>query len=205
MRRSKDIIGKPVITLDEGRNVGQARDVLLSGDMSRLAGIFLGKEGLLRRKQRLIPSSSVVVYGIDAILIRDESAISDDKAQDGASDWLRVSKVQGREIDTPGGTRVGTVGDVLLDEKGDVTGIALDKVFVQGPIAESKLIDKAAFIDSGINDGKLTVNIAVAEKAQKDEPSAEKSTPAPAEPAPEPAEPSTTVEELNLNEPESTE
>ncbi|MCA9990375.1 MAG: PRC-barrel domain-containing protein, partial [Anaerolineales bacterium] len=50
MRQSKDLIGKPVITLDEGRFLGNVKDVFLDKDLEWLAGIHLGREGLIRRK-----------------------------------------------------------------------------------------------------------------------------------------------------------
>ena len=71
-----------------------------------------------------------------------------------------MDKLRGREVDTPGGTRVGTVGDIIVGTEGDITGFTLAKVFVEGPIAEQGQIPRAGLIDSGTEDGVMTVDLA---------------------------------------------
>jgi sporulation protein YlmC with PRC-barrel domain len=44
------------------------------------------------------------------------------------------------EIGHSKGTRIGTLGDVVLDLKGQLVAYALDQVFVEGPLAESERI-----------------------------------------------------------------
>lgn len=208
MRLSKDIVGKPIITINDGRIMGNVKDVLLTTDLSALAGIYLGREGLIRRKTLLIPSRDVVVFGIDAILVTNAEVVTDNKQIVAADDWVRLNKLQGREIDTPGGTRVGTIGDVVLDEEGGIMGFMLSRIYVEGPIAEQRMIYRHAVIDHGNEDGVMTVDISRAEQAfPGDMPAAaakeEEATPLPA-PAIEPVE----VDEVDempeeLEEPET--
>ena len=70
MRLCKDLINKPIYTISDGRNIGDAKDLYLSADLETMAGIHLGREGLVRRKSILIPIDAVVVFGIDAILVK---------------------------------------------------------------------------------------------------------------------------------------
>lgn len=176
MRLCKDLLDKPIITISDGRIVGQAKDLLLTTDLKTMAGILLGREGFIRRRSKLIPSQSVEVFGIDAILIKQADAVVDDREMKEAAGWIRLSKLLGREVDTPGGTRVGTIGDVLLDEEGHVAGFALSRVYVEGPISDKRLISHAALIDTGNEDGIMTIRMEVAEGHE----------PAAAPPAPEP-------------------
>lgn len=163
MRLSKDLVSKSVVSIDEGRVVGQVKDVYFSADLSRMVGIFLGKEGLIRRKSLLIPVDAVVVFGIDAVLIKTASALTDNKMLTEAEQWIRLHDLEGRDVDTPGGTRVGTIGDVILDEEGKISAFYLSRVLVEGPLAEKKQIDRRAMIDSGQADGILTIDLPRAE------------------------------------------
>lgn len=165
MRLSKDLLNKPIITISDGRIVGEAKDIYLTPDLVMMAGIHLGKEGLLRRKSKVIATEEVVVFGIDAILVKTAEAVTDDRAFKESAQWVRLDNLVGREVDTPGGTRVGTIGDVVLDEAGRVIAYMLSRVYVEGPIAEKRLIAQAAVIDNGNADGVMTVDIAAAEGA----------------------------------------
>ncbi len=163
MRLSKDLVSKSVVSIDEGRIVGQVKDVYFSADLSKMIGIFLGKEGLIRRKSLLIPVDAVVVFGIDAVLVKTASALTDDRMLTEATKWVRLHDLEGRDVDTPGGTRVGTIGDVILDEEGRISAFYLSRVLVEGPLAESKKIDRRAMIDTGQGDGVLTIDLPRAE------------------------------------------
>ena len=164
MRYSKDIIGKPVYSMDEGRHLGTVRDVYVDEALAWLAGVHLGKEGLISRKSLLIPREAIVVFGVDAVLAKNAEVVSDDKNTPASEQWVRLEKLQGRQVDTPGGTRVGTLGDVLLDEEARIIGFHLSRVLVEGPIAEHPTITRAAMVDSGSEDGVMTIDLTRAEQ-----------------------------------------
>ena len=164
MRHSSDLIGKPVVTMDEGRFLGNVKDVFLDEGLNWLAGVYLGKEGFLRRKQLLIPREAVVVFGVDAILVNDADVVSDDRETKEASSWIRLDSLRKRSVNTPGGTKVGVAGDVVLDGEARIIGFELSKVYVSGPIADERFIPRAALIDTGEEDGIMTVDLAKAER-----------------------------------------
>ena len=170
MRLSKDLVGKSVVTLSDGRIIGEVKDVYVTPNLSHMAGIHLGKKGVLRRKSLLVPADSVVVFGIDVILVKDSEALTDDRHLKDSAEWVRVDSLDGRKIDTPGGTSVGMVGDVVLDEAGKVIAFSLSKVFVEGPLSEKRFVYKNAIIDSGNEDGAMTIDLTVAERMQPEEP-----------------------------------
>jgi uncharacterized protein YrrD len=170
MRLGKDLIGKPIISVTDGRLIGNVKDIYVEQDLSQLAGVFVGQEGLLKRRSLLIVRDNVVVFGIDAILVRKDDVIISDQELSEADQWLRLSKLRGREIDTPGGTKVGTVGDIILSEEGHIDGFALAKVFVEGPVAQQGTIPRQALVDAGNEDGIMTVDLPKVEKLQQDQP-----------------------------------
>lgn len=163
MRYGKDLYNKVVISISDGQKIGVVKDLYVDKELRTLTGIYLGSEGLLRRKSMLIPREYVVVFGIDAVLVKNSQTVTDEQQFAEVENWVRLSKLNGREIDTPGGTKVGTVGDIIIGEEGDITGLALSKVSVEGPIAEKGMIDRSTVIDSGSVDGIITINLSKAE------------------------------------------
>ncbi len=165
MRLGKDLIGKPIISITDGRLLGSVKDIYINDELYWLSGLFLKNEGMIRRKAHIIPREAVVVYGLDAILVRNSESVTTDKEHDEADQWLRLEKLRGRPVDTPGGTKVGNIGDVILDEEGRVTGFALGKIHVSGPIAAEGTIPRQALIDTGgDNDDAMTVDLTKIER-----------------------------------------
>ena len=173
MRLGKDLTGKPIYSITDGQNLGNVKDIYFSNDLTIITGIFTGTEGLLKRKSLLIPSNQVSVYGIDAILVNDNDVIVQEDANEGSANWVRLSKLKGRDVDTPGGTKVATIGDVVLGEQGNVVGFTLSKVFVEGPIAQQGQITRSVIVDTGNEDGIMTINLTQAEVGQPEEKAAE--------------------------------
>lgn len=187
MRLGKDLINKPIYSIVDGRLLGAVKDIYLDNDLTQITGIFTGQEGVLRRKSYLIPRPSVILFGIDAILVKKGDVIVEETAAEESVNWVRLSKLRGREVDTPNGTKVAAVGDVIIAEEGDLVGLALSKVFVEGPIAEKGAIARAALIDTGSADGVITLDLTKAETTDLApaavEPDAPDSYPSPAKAA----------------------
>ena len=165
MRLGKDLINKPIYTLDEGKLLGKVQDLYVDDALEVILGIYLGAQGLVRRRSQLIRSGDVSVYGVDAILVKSADVITDDNELAAAKEWLRRDKLAGRDVDTPGGTRLGQLGDVVVDAAGRITSFAMWKVFVEGPLAEKRVIDRSTVLDTGAVDGRMTVDLSRLEAA----------------------------------------
>jgi len=164
MRNSKEFIGKPIISLDEGRQLGTVRDIYVDRELTALAGVHLGREGLISRKSLLIPRDDIAVFGVDAVLAQRSDVVTDNKQLPESNSWMRLDDLAGRQVDTPAGTRIGTIGDVLLDDDGRIAGFALSRVQVAGPLAEHPVIPHEAVIDTGHDDQVMTIDLALAER-----------------------------------------
>lgn len=190
MRLGKDLVGKTIISITDGRSLGEVKDIYLDSQLTTITGIYLGSEGLLKRKHFLIARKSVVVFGIDAILVEKTDVTLEEEDRPEAAAWVRLSKLRGRDVDTPGGTKVASIGDVILGEQGDITGFALSRVYVEGPIAQNGRIPRSALIDTGGEDQVMTIDLT---KAENPETAADEETEAP-EPATLAAEPTPAAE-----------
>jgi uncharacterized protein YrrD len=163
MRIGKELIGKPIYSVTDGRQLGSVKDLYLNLDLDMLNGVFLGREGILTRKSRFIGRKDIAVLGIDSVLVSDSDVVTNNEETPEVEMWLRREDLQGREINTAGGTKVGTVGDVLFDEEAQVVGFALARVFVEGPVAESRIVKKEAVLETGGKTGAITIDLTIAE------------------------------------------
>ncbi|MFQ5436868.1 MAG: PRC-barrel domain-containing protein [Anaerolineae bacterium] len=182
MRLGKDLTGKPIISINDGRHLGNVKDLYVNNDLYWLTGIHVGQEGLLKRKALVIHRDHVVVFGIDAILVKNADVITNAKELVESIDWQRLDKLRGRDVDTPGGTKVGTIGDIVLGEEGHISGFSLSKIFVEGPIAEKGFIHREALIDTGQNDGKMTIDLPKVEQLYQNPPEKTESSSEPESP-----------------------
>lgn len=197
MRLGKDLVGKQIISVTDGRSLGNAKDIYISNDLTDITGIYLGSEGLIKRKHFLITRENVVVFGIDAILVRTSEVVVEENAQPESVAWIRLSKLNKREVDTPGGTKVATIGDIILGEQGNITGFALSRVYVEGPIEKNGTIPRGAVIDTGNDDGAMTIDLT---KAENPDAIQEAPTEAPPAALPEETEEIEIVDEPNIEE-----
>ncbi|HSH02146.1 MAG TPA: PRC-barrel domain-containing protein [Anaerolineae bacterium] len=164
MRSSDDFKNRKVISVSDGRDLGTVADLYIDSNFYWLTGIYLKSEGLFRRRAILIPRDRVTLFGVDVILVDDSDAVTNDRDHEEAKNWVRLKDVTGRTIDTPGGTKIATLKSVLLDESARVVAIELDKTYIEGPISDHGYVPRNAVIDSGHEDGGMTVDIHLAEQ-----------------------------------------
>lgn len=190
MRLGKDLVGKQIISVTDGRSLGNAKDIYISHDLTDITGIYLGSEGLIKRKHFLIARPNVVVFGIDAILVRTSEVVTEEDDLPETVSWVRLSKLNKREVDTPGGTKVANIGDIILGEQGNITGFSLSRVYVEGPIEKNGTIPRSAVIDTGDEDGVMTIDLTKAENpdAIQEPPATPPPSALPEPPLPEPPE-----------------
>lgn len=160
---SKEIVNRMVISINDGKKLGQIEDVYLDLDMRQVVGVYLGSEGLIRRKDKAILRSDVQVLGVDAWLVTSADVVIPLNTIPDSATFTLVNNLRGREIQTDGGTKLGVVDDVVLNLDLQVLGFLLGKVYVQGPLAEKKAIVRDAVVDTGSKDRAMIVNLVTAE------------------------------------------
>ena len=168
MRVGKELTGKPIYSVTDGKLMGSIKDLYLDLDLGLLNGIYLRSEGFLKKKDYVIARKNIAVLGIDAILVVNSDVVTDNVETPEVETWLRRTELQGREVKTSGGTKVGTVGDVLFDEEAQVVGLTLAKVSVEGPVAESRTIMKDALLETGGKTGDVTIDLTKAERPTRE-------------------------------------
>ena len=168
MRSAKELIGKPIFSITNGRRLGSVKDLYIDSNFKKVTGIYTGSEGIFNRKALLIPGEQVTVYGVDAVLVADTNVTKDDREYLPSQSWLRRESVQGRMMYTSGGTKVASVGDLLLNNNSDIVALSLARVFVEGPISENRIVPRAAVIDPGGFDGTMIIDLSQVEQSNMD-------------------------------------
>ena len=165
MRLGKSLIGNPVFGITDGRKLGQVKDLYLDDDLTSVVGLFLGREGLLRPTPLFFERADVSLFGIDAVLATSTATVYEGDEAPEPPGWLRLDELRGREVKTPGGTKIGRIGDVALDEEARITGFSLTNLSVVGPVAEAAAVARKAVVEVASADKVMTIDLALAEQA----------------------------------------
>jgi len=166
MRLGKSLIGNPVFNGRDGRKLGQVKDLYLDDELTSVVGIYLGREGLLRPTPLFVERADVALFGMDVILTEESPTVYEGGEAPEPPGWLRLAELQGRPVETPGGTKIGKVGDVTVDEEAHVTGFSLTNLSVKGPVAEAQAVARKALVDVGSADGVMLIDLREAEQAR---------------------------------------
>jgi len=165
MRLGKGLIGNPLFGSKDGRRLGEVKDLYLDEELTSVVGIYLGREGLLRPAPRFVERGDIALFGIDALLVKDTFTVYEGEEAPEPPGWLRLEQLRGREVQTPGGTKIGRIGDVALDEEARVTGFSLTNLSVKGPVAEADAVARSALVEVEDEEGVMTIDLPKAEQS----------------------------------------
>lgn len=164
MTNAKELQNTPIYSITEGKQLGEIKDLYLDSSLNRVVAIHLGKEGIISRKALAIERSRITLLGLDAWFAADSEAVMEAKHVPDLSGAVLVDSLRGRIVATSGGTKIGEIGDVIIDTQGRVIGFTLWKVYVQGPIAERKAIPRTAVTSLGDKETPMIVDLSHAEE-----------------------------------------
>jgi hypothetical protein len=136
----------------------------LDQDATKIVAAFLGKSGIINRKALTVEISHVNLFGIDAWLVDASDIVIAKDDVSGAESYLLGDSLRGREVQTDGGTKIGTIGDILVDDKCNVLGFSFDKLNVEGPLSETRQIARSAITNLGNGNTPMIAALDQAEK-----------------------------------------
>ncbi|GEM_PF-827968 len=116
MRKGKEILGLPVITLDRAAKVGVVGDLVIDPARKKVTGFLVGPSG--RASTKHISFDSVCRIGPDCLLIDGESSVSSAQGHSQPMTLLGgTTKLSGLQVFTDAGRSAGKVSDVIVDER----------------------------------------------------------------------------------------
>ena len=201
LKKSVEILNLPVISITEGRELGTSKSLLIDAKNGVVAAITIEDEDWYRGV-KLLPYSSVIAIGADAVTITNSENIL---TLEDASDYETMLDANVRIIGTKAITKTGTiqgkVSEIFVGEGGRIEKCAL--IDADGAAAEISADQISIFgkqvtvIDADVEAEKKTDELTVPEPVVEAAPVEE--IPAAAE---EPAEEAVVEEVVQETEPE---
>ncbi|MBT9172040.1 MAG: hypothetical protein DDT21_00416 [Syntrophomonadaceae bacterium] len=124
MKRSREVIGLPVIELREGKSLGRVHGLLVNPAGRRVAALEVGERTLLKTKCELVTFDLIRSIGTDAVTLHSFTAGEEpcETTPEGFSD----KKLSGSRVVTADGTLVGVVEDfTFVEASGAIAELAV--------------------------------------------------------------------------------
>ena len=156
--RASDVSGLPVVSISDGEDIAEIRDVIYDGGSHQLLGFTLNKRGFFHGKlKERLDATGITSIGPDAVMVADDAELADrsDVAVPLAQPDAGRSVV-GVTVLTEAGVQLGTIADVILLADGspravgyqltgpDLEGRSGDEVFI--PISAQMAISGEALV-----------------------------------------------------------
>lgn len=120
MKKSIEIIGLPVISITEGRELGMSKTLLIDAKNGAIAAITIEDEDWYRGV-KLLPYSSVIAIGEDAVTVTNsENILTLEDAGDYEAMMDANIKIIGTKAITKSGTIQGKVVELYVGENGKI-------------------------------------------------------------------------------------
>ncbi len=124
------IQGMPVVSIADGEDVAEVRDVVYDPSAGRLVSMTLNKRGFLSGRSRdVLTAASIAAIGRDAVMIEDTTCLApSDEVAGEAGTPSADRNVLGDEVLTEGGRSLGVVRDliVMVGGTGEVVGYRIE-------------------------------------------------------------------------------
>lgn len=126
LKRGSDIIGLPVICLENGNKKGEIKDILFDSGKMLVTAVLVDEGGLLHNS-RIIYYQNISCIGKDAIMIEKSSFIEHiPMYSKNPLQFHTRQNILDLEVITEAGQNIGMVQDLLLDlQKGKIIALIL--------------------------------------------------------------------------------
>ena len=149
MRKAKELIGKQIINQATGDRVAVVHDVVFDAEARRIAALLINTGGWFGNAQ-VVPWSRVASVG-DVVMVQGEQPlVMTADAPEVAAQIKQDVRITGTAILNDAGEHLGTVGDLFIDDAGEVLGFEVKQGFMSGgkflPAGDVQAVGKDAII-----------------------------------------------------------
>jgi uncharacterized protein YrrD len=123
MRKGKSLIGKDILTLEDGTKLEKVNGVIVDPGGQRLVALVVDQGGLMS-STRVVPIEEITSFGRDAVVIEGRGSIVTTAEAPGLKHLVEQSeKIVDKKVFTVTGDEQGTIADIYFDESsGKVLG-----------------------------------------------------------------------------------
>ncbi len=126
MKKSKEIIGLPIISISDGTEVGKVKTVIINAEKGAIDYVVVDS-GIQILSAKVIPTEYVLGVGEYALTIENEDAINDISKIPAAIDLLQKNiQVKGTKVLTKKGRLIGEIGDIYVNEEDNCSIIGVE-------------------------------------------------------------------------------
>jgi uncharacterized protein YrrD len=151
MRKAKDLLGKEIVQVT-GEKLAVVQDIILDIDARQVVALLVDNGGWFR-DAKIVPWNAVSNIG-DIVIVKGETPIIVASSDPRLAALLDLkTPVTGTTIISDGGERIGTVGDLFIDDTGTVTGYEVKQGFISDlggrkflPVENVQAVGKDAII-----------------------------------------------------------
>ncbi len=123
---SLSLKGKKIVNIENGKIIAEIDDVLFDPDANAIAALVTSKAGLFRRSTELVQQKDIQLFGHDVVLAKHADIVMNKNDVGDTDQWLQVSdQLRGIAVLTSEGTKIGSLTDLIVDEKGKVQFLAV--------------------------------------------------------------------------------
>jgi uncharacterized protein YrrD len=131
MRKAKELIGKAIVHQTTGEHLATVRDLLFDNSGHHTAALLVDSGGWFRDARviawdRISTISDVIMVQGDNVIVRAS------EAPELAEQMKGDVRLTGLPVMSDGGERIGTVGDLFIDDAGTVVGYEVKQGFLSG-------------------------------------------------------------------------
>lgn len=189
MKKSVDIIGQPVISITEGKELGNVKDLLINYTNGTIAALVID-DGKWYLGAKLVPFNTITGLGESAVTINNSSDIATVTGNTEFEKLFEASiKIIGTKVLTKGGKIQGKINEILIDNSGKIDSCEMEKAdgeVVQLPAQTVVTFGKEVVIIADSNEAESTavtqsvetIEASPVESEQISEPTVEDSAPA---------------------------
>ncbi|HUG31223.1 MAG TPA: PRC-barrel domain-containing protein [Candidatus Limnocylindria bacterium] len=117
MLKGKSVIGKEILSLEEGVKLDKVSDVVVDPEGKRVIALVVSEGGFMS-SSKVVPVDEVSSYGKDAVVIRSAGSIVTTSADPALRELVdREEKIIGKNVYTTTGDDQGSIADVYFDEE----------------------------------------------------------------------------------------
>lgn len=133
-RTSQEFHGKPIVATSNGQIIGRVADLMMDPAALQISALVTSRGSLIRRETQVIESDSVSLWGQDVVLVGEPDVIVPAEELPGSESWLTISDgLKGHSVVDSQGRRIGTLEDIVVDERGHIVAYKLSRVLVDSP------------------------------------------------------------------------
>jgi len=140
LERYSEVVGLPVICIDNGKKIGIVDDIIFCPGSKEIKAFILVKKGYQLDK-RVILRKDIINIGKDALIVNDCSCTKNFRSVKDTEDFKDRGEVQGLKIYTKAGQDIGIVKDILFDYKtGNIEGVEVSDGLLHDIVQGRKIL-----------------------------------------------------------------